>query len=321
MKRKVINENGRDKAFIGAAIGAIGNLVGGIIGKRKEKKAQEKAYRQAQEEQTRSEGVQQAAAMSAQYANQDYVDQYRNKITLKNGGKINMKKKDNDRIALAKKFKCGGRKRANLGSEIVNDFKNIGQEFKGDNLGNTIVSAINGIAGTINPTGNSVGAAGAISGTDAATMNNIQRNREVAQQADQRKQQRTTAARCGTKKKLACGGTNKKFACGGRKKGLFGIGSAIGGVSNMIGQAMKSTDPQKQVKKSDGFSYDAPKTGIEQNSYQTDKNGNPINAVNTNNAAYETNTSANVGNGNYMDRLSQARMGMRKCAKCGGKKC
>ena len=38
MKRKVINENGRDKAFIGAAIGAVGNLVGGIIGRRKQKK-------------------------------------------------------------------------------------------------------------------------------------------------------------------------------------------------------------------------------------------------------------------------------------------
>ena len=34
-------DNGRPKAFIGAAIGAVGNLVGGIIGKRKQKKAQE----------------------------------------------------------------------------------------------------------------------------------------------------------------------------------------------------------------------------------------------------------------------------------------
>ena len=42
MKRKVINNNGRNKAFIGAAIGAVGNIVGGIIGKRKQKKAQEK---------------------------------------------------------------------------------------------------------------------------------------------------------------------------------------------------------------------------------------------------------------------------------------
>ena len=303
MKRKVINDNGRDKAFIGAAIGAVGNFVGGIIGKRKQKKAQEKAYRQAQEEQTRSEGVQQAAAMSAQYANQDYVDQYRNKITLKNGGKINMKKKDNDRVALAKKFRCGGRKRANLGSEIVSDFKNIGQEFKGDNLGNTIVDSINGISNAINPTGNSAGASQAISSQNATTMANIQRNKDIAQQADQRKQQRTTAAKYGT-----------------RKKGLFGIGSAISGISNMIGAATQSTEPQKQVKKSDGFAYNAPKTGIEQNSYQTDENGNPVNATNSNNAA----ANPNVPNGGvtnvYTDRLAQARMGMRKRAKCGGKK-
>lgn len=303
MKRKVINENGRNKAFIGAVIGAVGNLAGGIIGKHKQKKAQERAYRQAQEEQTNSEGVQQAAAMSAQYANQDYVDQYRNKITLKNGGKINIKKKGNDRIALAKKFKCGGRKRASLGSEIVSDIKNIGQEFKGDNLSNNIISTINGVANAINPTGNSVGANELLSRTDATTMNNIKRNREIAQQADQRKQQRTTAA---------------KYGC--RKKASFGIGSAIGGISSIIGSATKSTTPQKQVKKSDGFSYDAPKTGIEQNSYQTDKNGNPINAVNTNNAVAEINTPSNVGTGNYIDRLDQAKMGMRKRAKCGGKK-
>lgn len=289
MKRKVINDNGRPKAFIGAAIGAVGNLVGGIIGKRKQKKAQEKAYRQAQEEQTRSEGVQQAAAMSAQYANQDYVDEYRNKITLKNGGKVNMKNKGNDRIALTKKFKCGGRKRANLGSEIVSDFKNIGQEFKGDNIGNTIVSGINGIAGAINGGSNNTkpNYTGSLQST-ATTAGYISSSKEIARNAELKKQQKTTAAKYGT-----------------RRKALFGIGSAISGVSNMIGAATQSTTPQKQVKKSDGFAYDTPKTGIEQNSYQTDANGNPVNAVNTNNAA---------GN-EYADRLKQARFGTRRKTK------
>lgn len=288
MKRKVINRNGRSKAFIGAAIGAVGNLVGGLISKNKQKKAAEKAYRQQQEEQTRIEGVQQAAAMSAQYANQDYVNQYRDKITLKNGGKVNMKRKDNDRISVAKKFACGGRRKANLGSEIVSDIKNIRQEFKGENLGNTIVGAINGVAGAINPTGNSVGAAGALTGTDATTMSNIQRNKEIAQAAEQRKQQRTTAAKYGT-----------------HKKAMFGIGSAISGISNVIGAATKSTQPQKQIKKSDGFAYDAPKTGIQQNSYQTDENGNPINTTNIDNTI----------NSNTYDRLSQAKMGIRKKTK------
>lgn len=289
MKYKVINDNGRPKAFIGAAIGAVGNLVGGIIGKRKRKKAQENAYRQAQEEQTRSEGVQQAAAMSAQYANQDYVDEYRNKITLKNGGKVNMKNKGNDRIALAKKFKCGGRKRANLGSEIVSDFKNIGQEFKGDNLGNTIVSRINGITGAINGGSNNTkpNYTGSLQST-ATTAGYISSSKEIARNAELKKQQKTTAAKYGT-----------------RRKALFGIGSAISGISNMIGAATQSTTPQKQVKKSDGFAYDTPKTGIEQNSYQTDANGNPVNAVNTNNAA---------GN-EYADRLKQARFGTRRKTK------
>lgn len=289
MKRKVINDNGRPKAFIGAAIGAVGNLVGGIIGKRKQKKAQEKAYRQAQEEQTRSEGVQQAAAMSAQYANQDYVNEYRNKITLKNGGKVNMKNKGNDRIAIAKKFKCGGRKRANLGSEIVNDFKNIGQEFKGDNLGNTIVSGINGIAGAINGGSNNTkpNYTGSLQST-ATTAGYINSSKEIARNAELKKQQKTTAAKYGT-----------------RRKALFGIGSAISGISNVIGSATQSTTPQKQIKKADGFAYDAPKTGIEQNSYQTDTNGNPVNAVNTNNAA----------DNEYTDRLKQARFGTRKKTK------
>ena len=303
MKRKVINENGRQKAFIGAAIGAVGNLVGGIISKRKQKKAQEKAYRQAQEEQTRSEGVQQAQAMSAQYANQDYVDEYRSKITLKNGGKVSMKKKGNDRIAMAKKFACGGRKKANLGSEIVSDFKNIGQEFKGDNLGNTIVGAINGVASGISGnSGSRPNYTGSLQST-AATTSYINSAQEVARNAEQRKQQRTTAAKYGTR---------KHYACGGRKKALFGIGSAIGGISNIIGSATQSTDPQKQVKKADGFAYDAPKVGIEKNSYQTDKDGNPINAANTNNAAQATANGTNI----YNDRLQQARMGTRrKCRK------
>ncbi len=289
MKRRIINDNGRQKAFIGAAIGAVGNLVGGIISRNKQKKAAEKAYRNAQIEQTHNEGVQQAAAISSQYANQDYVEQYRNKITLKNGGKVGMKKKTNDRIKVAKTFACGGRKKANLGSEIINDFKNIGQEFKGDNLGNTIVSGINGIAGAINGGSNNTKSnyTGSLQST-ATTAGYISSSKEIARNAELKKQQKTTAAKYGT-----------------RRKALFGIGSAISGVSNMIGAATQSTTPQKQVKKSDGFAYDTPKTGIEQNSYQTDVNGNPVNAVNTNNAA----------SNEYADRLKQARFGTRRKTK------
>lgn len=295
MKRKVINENGRKKAFIGAAIGAIGNLAGGIISRRKQKKAQERAFRQAQLEQNKTEGFQQAQAMSAQFANQDYVDEYKNKITLKNGGKVNMKKKGNDRVVIAKKFACGGRRKANLGSEIVNDFKNIGQEFKGDNLGNTIVSSINGIASGLNGSyeGNDNNFGKDLQAT-ATTSGYINEAKQIARNAEERKQQRTTAAKYGTR---------KRCACGGRKKGLFGIGEAIGGISSVIGASTQSTAPQKQVRKAVGFAYDAPKTGIEKNSYQTDSNGNPINSIDAN-----TNGRPNM----YNDRIQQYKCGGRR---------
>lgn len=142
MKRKYIN-NKRDKAFIGAAIKAVGNIVGGIISKNKQKKAAEKEYREKQLEQTHNEGVQQAAALSAQYANQDYVEDYKNKISFKNGGKVNMNKKYNDRISITKKCACGGRRKANFGSNIKN-------QFSGDNFNNTMSNAIDGVGSVAN---------------------------------------------------------------------------------------------------------------------------------------------------------------------------
>lgn len=300
MKRRVINDNGRDKAFLGAVIGGIANIAGGIISKRKQKKAQEKTYRQAQEEQTKQEGFQQAAAMTSQYANQDYVNEYKKKITLKNGGKVTMNNKYNDRIARTKKFACGGRKKASLGSTILGDIKNIGQEFQGDNLNNTINNISSGITSTI--TGAGSNSSSNMSAAEISTAQAIANNREVARKADEAKQRKTTAAKYGT-----------------RKKALFGIGSAISGIGNMIGSATQSTTPQKQVKKSVGFSYAAPKTGIEQNSYQTDNNGNPTTAVDVNTDG--TQPTANVTTNNqYRDRVNVSKFGMRKRKACGGRR-
>lgn len=272
MKNKVNNEDNRNKAFLGAVIGAVGGIAGGIISKRRQKKAAEKAYRQAQIDQTRNEGFQQVAAMSSQYANQDYVDEYNNKITFKNGGKVNIKRRDTDRITLAKRFKCGGRKKAGLGTDIINDFKNIGQEFKGNNLGNTIVDSLNGLSNAFN-SGN--GSSQTLNDINNIAMNTIRRNKDITQKADANKLQQPVA----------------KFGC--RKKGLFGVGAAIGGISSIIGGATSSTNIPKQVKVSNGFGYDVPKIGIERNSYDI---------ANANNI--------------YTDRLNQAKMGMRKHTKC-----
>lgn len=123
MKRKVVKQDTRNKAFLGAIIGTVSNVIGGAISRRKQRKAQEKA----QAQQTELEGYQQAAAMSSAYANQDYVNEYRNKITLKNGGKV----KTNDRIKVAKKFACGGRKKANLGTNVREQYKCGGKRTKG----------------------------------------------------------------------------------------------------------------------------------------------------------------------------------------------
>ena len=137
----------RDKAFIGAIIKGVGGaLLKGFINARKAKKQAQ----QQREDANRQIINQNNANINAEMQNTDYINDYDDRIEFNNGGKVNMKKKDNDRIIMAKKLACGGRKKAGLGSIIANDFKNIGQEFKGDNLGNTIVGAINGIASGIN---------------------------------------------------------------------------------------------------------------------------------------------------------------------------
>lgn len=306
MKRKVINDNGRDKAFLGAVIGGIANIAGGIISKRKQKKAQEEAYKQQQKEQTQNEGFQQAAAMTSQYANQDYVNQVKNKISLKNGGKVAMKKGYNDRIAHNKKFACGGRKRASLGSDIINSAKSIGEDFSGGNLANTISGIAGGVTAAVS--GNNPSSSN-MSSAEASTAQNIATNKEIARKANEARQRKTTAAKYGT-----------------RKKAMFGIGSAVSGIGNLIGSATQSTAPQKQVKKAQGFSYSAPKTGLQQTDYQTDAGGNAPTVVDNNSGNNQSTPASNnndnvaFANGQYKDRIEQAKFGVRKHKKCGGRR-
>ena len=111
----------RKKAFIGAIIGAAASIGGGILNGIK----QRKAIKAQQKQQTENEGFQQAQSLSQQYNNQDYIDDYKKKITLRNGGKIKTTK-GNDRILVNKKLKCGGRRKAELGQEIGNASGGIG---------------------------------------------------------------------------------------------------------------------------------------------------------------------------------------------------
>ncbi len=96
MKNKVNTRKERDKAFIGAAIGAVAGIAGGIIGGAKKKRAEEEALRQEQTEQNKADTLQAAQAMTSSYANQDYVDDYNKKITLRMGGKVKKDKEEHE---------------------------------------------------------------------------------------------------------------------------------------------------------------------------------------------------------------------------------
>lgn len=117
--RKIVKRDNRKKAFLGALIGGIAGIVGSAIGAAKRRKAEREQLRQQQIEQNQNDAKAQAQALTAAVADQDYVDEYNKKVTLKMGGN----KKFNDRIKSNKTksnriFKCGGQKKAKMGSLI-----------------------------------------------------------------------------------------------------------------------------------------------------------------------------------------------------------
>lgn len=101
MKPKYIYKNERQKAFLGAAIGAVAGVVGGIISNKKKKKAEEAAFKQQQIQQNISDNFSQANAMAQIANNTGYIDDYKKRIS----------------------FKCGGKKKALLGTEFKTEAK------------------------------------------------------------------------------------------------------------------------------------------------------------------------------------------------------
>lgn len=140
--KKVIKTDNRKKAFLGALIGGIASIAGSAIGAAKRRKAEREKLKQQQIEQNQNDAKAQAQALTASVANQDYVDEYNKKVTLKMGGN----KKFNDRIKSNKTksnriFKCGGRKKAEMGSLI-------GQNGVGGEIGDAM-SGIGGLANSL----------------------------------------------------------------------------------------------------------------------------------------------------------------------------
>lgn len=140
--KKVIKTDNRKKAFLGALIGGVASIAGSAIGAAKRRKAEREKLKQQQIEQNQNDAKAQAQALTASVANQDYVDEYNKKVTLKMGGN----KKFNDRIKSNKTksnriFKCGGRKKAEMSSLI-------GQNGVGGEIGDAM-SGIGGLANSL----------------------------------------------------------------------------------------------------------------------------------------------------------------------------
>lgn len=138
--RKIVKRDNRKKAFLGALIGGVASIAGSAIGAAKRRKAEREKLKQQQIEQNQNDAKAQAQALTASVADQDYVDEYNKKVTLKMGGN----KKFNDRIKSNKTksnriFKCGGQKKAKIGSLI-------GQNGVGGEIGD----AMSGIGGLVN---------------------------------------------------------------------------------------------------------------------------------------------------------------------------
>lgn len=140
--KKVIKTDNRKKAFLGALIGGVASIAGSAIGAAKRRKAEREKLKQQQIEQNQNDAKVQAQALTASVADQDYVDEYNKKVTLKMGGN----KKFNDRIKSNKTksnriFKCGGQKKAKMGSLI-------GQNGVGGEIGDAM-SGIGGLANSL----------------------------------------------------------------------------------------------------------------------------------------------------------------------------
>lgn len=143
MKRKKVK---RDKAFLGAIIGAVAGLAGSAIGgsiSSNKAKAQLRAQQRAQNKQ---DTLAMAQNLSASYGNQEYVDEFNKRITFKNGGKMKRRKcSAGNKVSIAKRFACGGRKKAKWGAS---DTSALISGLSGG-LGNIVSASLSGNTGIV----------------------------------------------------------------------------------------------------------------------------------------------------------------------------
>lgn len=287
MKKVVVK---RKKAFIGAAIGAVSGIAGSLFGAAKKRKQERAMLKQQQEEQNKTETYQNAQALSSGVADQSYVEDYQKKITLKMGGytdRVKSKKKAVNRI-----YRCGGRKKAELGADSDAKWNKTDTENLISGLSAGIQNGINASAGNYNPVTPQITKSG------ATTL----QNNKLAQDAknkriiDSNTVQPAAPTNAGNKYL-----TSSTARLGCRRKAAIGaeIGSAAGGVGSLVGSLFQSSTAPKQVKKAVGFSSSAPKVGIQKPDYQQNAgnreqivDGNIVNGANPTNDVYKNRTDA-----------------------------
>lgn len=115
----------RHKAWIGAAIGAATSLIGMALNGA----AQKKQQREIERQENYKSAIDRIAAMNNAYANQDYVNDFEDRVIYRLGGRkfMNPRKRGNDNRLVAdqtsnqfsnvpifrnriQKLKCGGRR-------------------------------------------------------------------------------------------------------------------------------------------------------------------------------------------------------------------
>lgn len=224
---KQYEDRRRHKAFIGAIVGAAASIAGGIISGNKKKKAQERAQAEAQAAQNHKDAIQNAQALTSSYANQDYVDQYYDKFTLKYGGRA--------------------RRKASFGTEFIQALPGL----------SNLAGAVTGVEG--------MGQLGTTISQGLAANQQTNENKRIAQEAERRKQFNNIQVNSDNIINSMINNQRNnfinKYKCGGRKKAW--IGAAIGVAGNLIGGMFgsKGQEPIK-VEQADTASYSAPKTGL-----------------------------------------------------------
>lgn len=132
----------KNKAFLGALIGAGTSLIGGFFANKAKKKAATEQARQQQIDENKKSAFEQAINLTNVYGNQDYVDDYDNRIEFAKGGFV---KNPASKFIGRNKFETGGVVGTENNNTVDTNKLNLINE-----LGNSLPTLTGGILSLIN---------------------------------------------------------------------------------------------------------------------------------------------------------------------------